>query len=155
MECAGAITLRNFCVGDCDFLAVHHKQGMTADEAVALVDEWNQKSFRGAYFEMFAVVYDNAPVGWISLYSHDEHTISAGMEIVESARRKGFAFSALEQALGYAKALGFNTAVAQVRKNNTASLRLHEKCGYAITGACVTSKGNEAFWLQKILEGTQ
>ena len=147
------ITLRNFRAEDCDFLAAHYAPGMTADDAMTLIGEWNQKSFQGMYFEMFAVVFDGAPVGWISLYAHDAHTISAGMEIIESERRKGFGSAALAQALVYAAQLGYYTAVAQVRKNNAASLRLHEACGFAVTGECVTSKGGDAFWLRKPLGG--
>ena len=156
MDGTGAATLRNFSAGDCDFLAAHYKQSkaVTAREALTLINAWNQKRFRGAYFEMFAVIHDNTPVGWISLYAQDEHTISAGMEIIESARRKGFGCAALARALDYAKQLGYQTAVAQVRKNNAASLGLHEKCGFAITGECFTSRGSKAFLLRKTLEGT-
>ena len=148
------ITLRNFRAGDCDFLGAHYDNVMTADDAMALIDEWNQKRFRGMYFEMFAVVHDAVPAGWISLYAHDARTISAGMEIIESERRKGFGSAALAQALVYATQLGYHTAVAQVRKNNAASLRLHEACGFAVAGECVTSKGGDAFWLRKPLDGT-
>jgi len=146
------ITLRSFCAEDCAFLATYYKRGMTSDEALALIDEWNRKSYQGTYFEMFAIVSDDAPVGWISLYAHSNCTISAGLEIIENARRKGFGYTALVQALLFAKQLGYQTAVAQVRKNNTASLRLHAKCGFIITGECVTTRGNEAVCLQTTLE---
>ena len=145
------ITLRNFNAGDCAFLMAHFKPGMTANESTALMAQWNQKSYQGAYFEMFAIVHDAVPAGWISLYAHGETTISAGMEVIASARQKGLGTAALVQALEYAKTLGYTTAVAQVRKNNAASLRLHEKCGFAITGECVTSRGSAAFWLQREL----
>jgi len=145
------ITLRNFNEGDLEFLMSHYKSGMTTHETAALLAEWNQKSFRGTYFEMFAIIHNAIPTGWISLFAHDKTTISAGMEVIESARGNGLATAALVQALDYAKHLGYTTAVAQIRKNNTASLRLHEKCGFIITGECLTSKGSAAFLLQRKL----
>ena len=145
------LQLRSFNASDCAFLMSHYNPNLTTDESKALIDEWNQKSYQGAYFEMFAIVHGTAPAGWISLYAHDEITISAGMEVIESARGKGLAAAALAQALNHAKMCGYTTATAQVRKNNAASLRLHEKCGFVITGECVTSQGNAAVWLRREL----
>ena len=144
------ITLRNFCADDCGFLAAHFRPGMRKSEAMALVDEWGQKRYRGAYFEMFAIVCDHAPVGWISLYDkHGDSTVGIGFEVIESEQRKGYCYQAVQLAFAYAKSLGYTAVISQVRKNNAASLRLHEKCGFAVTGECVTSRGNEAVWLRK------
>jgi len=146
------ITLRNFKADDCDFLAKHYLPEMATDKAVALIEEWNQRSCRGAYFEMFVIVSGHQPAGWISLYAHNETTISAGLEVIESARQKGLGTAALIQALAYARKLGYTTAIAQVRKNNAASICLHEKCGFSSNGECKTSQGNEAFLFRLELE---
>ena len=113
-----------------------------------LIREWNQKSYQGAYFEMFAVLCGLQPVGRISLYER-EGSISAGPEIIEEYRQKGVGAAALTLALDHAKMLGYAEATAQVRKNNTASIRLHKKCGFTLSGECVTSRGNEAFLFEK------
>jgi len=142
------ITLRNFDAGDCDFLITQYKPGMTESEALALIDEWKQKSYKGSYFEVFAICSDSLLVGWILLYAppHEDSTISAGPEIIEQEQRKGYCYQAMQLVMEYAKTMGYKTATAQVRKNNIPSIRLHEKCGFVVTGECVTSRGNEAFW---------
>ena len=140
------ITLRNFDANDCDFLVAHFRQGMTMGEAMALIAEWKQKSYKGSYFEQFAICGDSLPVGWISLYAPEAPSVGVGFEIIEQERRKGYCYQAVQLVLEYAKTLGYKTAISQVRKNNTPSVRLHEKCGFAVSGECVTSRGNEAFW---------
>ena len=105
-------------------------------------------SYQGAYFEMFAVLCGSQPVGSISLYER-EGSISAGPEIIEAYRQKGIGHEALTLALDHAQRLGYAKATAQIRKNNTASIKLHEKCGFTRSGECVTSRGNEAYLFEK------
>ena len=157
------VTLRNFDAGDCDFLAAHFKKGKAAEEALvpglsateralALVAEWAQKRYKGAYFEQFAICVDARPVGWISLYApYGDFSIGVGFEIIERERRKGYCCQALRLVLEYAKTLGYKTATSQVRKNNTPSIRLHEKCGFAVTGEGVSGRGNACYFYQKDL----
>ena len=113
---------------------------------MALIDEWKQKLYKGSYFEQFAICSDSLPVGWISLYAPGAPSVGVGFEIIEQERRKGYCYQAVQLILEYAKTLGYKTAISQVRKNNIPSIRLHEKCGFAVSGECVTSRGNEAFW---------
>ena len=87
----------------------------------------------------------------IALYEWQEHAISIGPELIEEYRKKGIGYQALLLALDYAKTLGYAKATAQVRKNNAASIKLHEKCGFTRSGECVTSRGNEAYSFDKDL----
>lgn len=140
------VTLRNFDAGDRDFLAAHFGQGMTAEGAMAMIGEWAQKSYKSSYFEQFAICSDSLPVGWISLYApRKDSSVGVGFEVIEQERRKGYCYQAVQQVLEYAKTLGYKTATSQVRKNNTASIRLHEKCGFAVSGECVSARGNAVF----------
>jgi len=143
-----SIALRPFDSGDCAFLIKRFYPCMSEAWAEELICEWNQKSYQGSYFEMFAILCDSQPVGRISLYER-EGAISAGPEIIEEYRQKGVGYAALRLALDHAKNLGYAKATAQVRKNNTASIKLHEKCGFTRSGECVTSRGNEAFLFEK------
>ena len=139
------IALRTFGPDDVSFLMTHYKPGIPKEEAQALIYEWSQKSYNGSYFEMSVILDGTQPVGWISLYAHEKATVSAGMEIIEGQRKKGFAYQALGLALEKARALGYQTANAQVRKHNAASIRLHEKSGYTRCGEGLTSKGGDAY----------
>jgi len=143
------VTLRNFEPGDRDFLATHFRQGMTPDEALALIEEWKQKNYKGNYFEQFAILSDSVPVGWISLYAPDAPVVGVGFEIIARERRKGYCCQAVQLALEHAKTLGYTAAFSQVRKNNIASIKLHEKCGFTATGECLSRSGNEVFLYRK------
>ena len=145
------ITLRNFDAGDCEFLCACFRPGMTAGEAMSLVDEWDQKSYKGSYFEQFAICSDAQPVGWISLYAPNAPTVGVGFEVIEHERRKGYCYQAVALVLEYAKNLGYKTAFSQVRKNNAASIGLHEKCGFAVTGEGVSRHGNAVYLYEKSL----
>jgi len=147
------ITLRNFDAGDCAFLVAYFRPGMTAGEAASLIDEWSQKRYKGSYFEQFAICSDSQPVGWISLYAPEPPVVGVGFEMIEAERRKGYCQQAVALVLEHAKALGYKTAFSQVRKNNTASIGLHAKCGFTVTGECVSARGNEVYFYHKNLEG--
>jgi len=145
--CEGTmITLRNFTPADRDFLAAHFRRDMTLEQADALIAKWAQKRYQGAYFEQFAICRDAVPVGWISLYAPDPPAVGIGFEVIESERRKGYCYQAVLLALERARRLGYKTVVSTVRRDNTASIRLHEKCGFALTGERVNRRGNPSFW---------
>lgn len=144
------ISLRNFDHGDTAFLIEHFYEEMTEQDALALICEWEQKSYKGTYFEMFAILYHENLVGMISLYEHDG-AISAGMEVVAAYRRRGIAYEALALALQRARARGAAKATAQVRKNNIASIKLHEKSGYIRCGECINARGNAVYQYEKTI----
>jgi len=143
--------LRNFDADDCEFLRANFRPGMTTGEAMSLIDEWSQKSYKGSFFEQFAICNDSQPVGWISLYAPEPPTVGVGFGIIEQERRKGYCTQAVALVLEHAKALGYKTAFSQVRKNNTASIGLHKKCGFVVTGEGVSGRGNEVFFYEKDL----
>lgn len=57
----------------------------------------------------------------------------------------------MNQALEYAKRIGFIKAVAQVRKDNSASIALHKKLGFIVCKQYTNKKGNPVFWFEKDL----
>ena len=90
----------------------------------------NNDSFQGKYFEMFAVLNEETIVGSISLFQHSRSVASIGVEIYESYRRSGFAFEAMLLLMEHAKNLGYKIIQDQVRTDNAASIRLHEKLSF-------------------------
>ena len=124
------ITLRNFDKEDIHVLKEFMFQNAETENIISAINQWNGYSFEGKYFEMFAICQDQQVIGTVSLFQHAEGVISAGPEIFAPFRQKGFATKALELALDHARKQGYKIAIAKVKKENTASAKLHEKLGY-------------------------
>ena len=116
-----------------------------------MITQWNTCQYNGRYFEMLAVEADGSIVGYVSLFDQGNRTASEGVEIYLPYRRKGFAFSALKQLGDHAKHLGYDTMTAQIRQDNIASIALHEKLGFAITGSFTNKRGNPVYSLSLAL----
>ncbi|MCR5263335.1 MAG: GNAT family N-acetyltransferase, partial [Clostridiales bacterium] len=106
----------------------------------------------GHWHRFFIVRSDEGVVGTVDLYQHSGYIVSAGPEIFPPFRRRGYAFAALAQAYGYAQEHGFRLAQAQIRADNEASVRLHEKLGFIRSWEHVKNRhGNEVYIYSKIL----
>ena len=73
--------LRKFQPSDQALVALRF--GRSPEEASRLIHEWNTGSYRGRYFEMYAVLHNETVVGTISLCARSQSVISIGPEIVE------------------------------------------------------------------------
>lgn len=145
------IVLRHFNDNDISTLRENVLFKSSDSEIIETIKLWNTFEFNGKYFEMFAVCKDNLIVGTISLYQHDDDTIGIGPEIFYVFRKKGYASIAMKQALEYTKKKGYRIATAQIRKDNTASIKLHEKLGFVLTGETTSRRGNAVFVYLKSL----
>ncbi len=106
----------------------------------------------GRFFEMYAVVDGDAIVGYISLYEHSANVVSIGPEIFPEYKRREYGFSAMEKAINTAAEMGYKIVSQQVRVNNTASRRLHEKSGFETDGYVYKNRhGNEVLIYLKLL----
>ena len=99
-----------------------------------MIDEWNSLVCCGKYFEMFAIVSDDKIAGYVSLYEHSKTVASIGAEVIAEERRKGAASEAISLLMRYASEKRFRIILDQVRRDNTASIRLHEKLGFESDG---------------------
>ena len=79
----------------------------------------------------------------MSLYAHEDGTISDGIEIFPPFRRCGFAARALSLLMAAARAQGYSVMTAQVRTDNAASNALHARAGFVPGEAWINRKGNE------------
>ena len=109
--------------------------------------------YKNGHFSRFFLVYaDGELVGTVSLYQHSGYIVSAGPEIFPQFRRRGYAYEAMRQAYDYAKEHGFLLAQAQIRTDNEASIRLHEKLGFLRSWEDLTNRrGNKVYMYSKIL----
>lgn len=124
------ISLRNFSNDDAESFRQKNNMNISLDEIRALFAKWNEKTYAGKYFEMFAIVKNDEIVGSISLYQHSESIISCGPEVFESYRRQGIGREAMLLAMNLAKNMGYKAVTQQISRSNTASIALHNKLGF-------------------------
>ena len=149
------LSYRNLSEDDCDFILqkwVGHSsifRENCKDELRAKIQDINTKQYDGRYYEMFGLLHDNVLVGTFSFYQREtdipENAVYFGIEVDRENRGKGFATQAVHMAFGIAKEKGFGKIFSQVSTNNTASVKLHEKCGFEIIEKTINSKGNEVY----------
>lgn len=144
------LSLRNFNENDIEILKIMNF-GKSDQEIYDILKKWDSHEFNGKYSELFAVCVDEKIVGYVSLYQHNGYLISAGSEILKEYRRKGYAYEALKQSYEYAKEKGYEIATAQIRKNNIAGIRLHEKLGFILDCEMINRHGNEVYIYIKLL----
>lgn len=116
------------------------------------IGAWSKKEYNGKYFEMLAVRVNDALAGEASLYERSAHIVSCGIEVYPAFRRKGHGAQAYEQLLLLAKGKGYTVAVAQVSKENVASIALHRKMGFeAEEYVYLNQKGENVYYFIKAL----
>ena len=105
---------------------------MPAEAMEKMLAESLAKNHMGKYFELFAVMDDDICVGFVSLYETAPGQISCGPEIKPQYRQQGYGYLAVRAALEQATLMGYTKAIAQIRQDNTASISLHQKLGFAL-----------------------
>lgn len=143
------IAIRDFTPADAPALRALQYPRMSEKEVLQLIAQWLLKLYEGRPFYMLAVVQEDTPVGYVSLWRKEAEAMSYGVEIFAPFRRQGYAYTASLLAFEKAKQEGCNRITSQVRKANAASLALHRKLGFTITGEGVSQRGHEVFFLEK------
>ncbi|MBP3337855.1 MAG: GNAT family N-acetyltransferase [Lachnospiraceae bacterium] len=147
------IKLRNFTNADISLLKKCKYEDETNREIQEKIKLWNSKNVDGKYYEMFAIVDNDMPVGMISLYQHTQSVISCGPEIFEEYRGKGYGTQAVGMAIDVAKKKGYKIVVAQIRKDNEKSIMLHQRLGFELDHEYINKRGNEVgFYIKYIGE---
>jgi len=146
------LDLRNFNENDIDILKKYRYPNEEVESILRKIELWNCKDSDGKYYEMFAIVDDTKIVGMVSLYQHTNSIISCGPEVFEEYQKHGYGSQAVCKALDIAKSMGYKIAVAQIRIDNLASIRLHEKLGFEMDHEYVNKRGNEVYFYIKSIE---
>ena len=138
------ISLRNFTNDDAEVFQQKQRMNVSLDEIKAMFVKWGEKAYAGKYFEMFAVVKDREIVGYISLYQLSKSVVSCGPEVFEAYRKQGIGSEAMLLAMDIAKNKGYKLVSQQIRRNNAASIALHNKLGFETDEYIYKNKkGNE------------
>ena len=120
---------------------------MPEADVKALIAQWETKQYDGRFFELLAIDIDGRIVGYVSLFEQPDGAVSNGVEIYPPFRRNGYAFAALELLICRAKEMGYSSMVSQIRQDNEASLSLHRKLGFSVTGEFVNNRGKSVYSL--------
>ena len=138
------ILLRNFTNNDALTFQQNQKTNISLNEIKEMFAKWEEHTYNGKYFEMFAVVRDGEIVGSISLCQLSKSVISCGPEIFEPYRKQGIAQEAMLLAMDIAKNKGYKLVSQQIERNNVASIMLHNKLGFETDEYTYRNKkGNE------------
>ncbi|MDY4187153.1 MAG: GNAT family N-acetyltransferase [Candidatus Borkfalkiaceae bacterium] len=143
--------LRKFTINDIKVLKKYKYPQKSELEILKLIDEWNRGNASGRYFEMFSIVKGNVLVGDFSLFEYEPYCVSCAVEIFEPFKRNGYAAFAIKTGLELAKNRGYESAVAQVFKNNAEALELFKSCGFEPVGEFINPHGHAVFTLKKFI----
>ena len=145
------LMLKNIADKDIPQLKKYYFKNKSNFEIAEIIKEFQNKEYKGKYFEMFGIYSNDLLVGLVSLYQHNSFSVSAGPEIFEPYRKMGYGYVAMVKAYEIAKSKGFKLASAQIKKDNIASIKLHEKLGFELESELINKKGNEVYVYQKLL----
>ncbi len=139
-----AVFLRRFHPEDAEPVQRLMYPDMTVNEAERLIAEWEKPEFEGRYFEMLAVICGERIAGSASVTGRGKATASLGIELFEDERGKGIASKAMPLLMRLAAEKGYSVILDQVRKDNAASIALHERLGFESDGyVYVNKRGRE------------
>ncbi len=127
-------TLRPFSRNDAEYLQSRYYPDMPVADVGKMIDDWNTCSYQGHYYKMYAILHGKRMAGYVSLLEHSRNVVSIGVEVNENERRNGIALEAVAQVMRHASEKGYHIILDQVRKDNQASIRLHEKLGFESDG---------------------
>ena len=122
-----------------------------SEQMEELIDQWNRGETGGRRFYMLLIESDGMPEGLVSLFERDEG-VSLGISVHPSVQRKGIGTGAVLLAMEFAAGEGWKRLISECREDNTASIALHEKCGFRRTGEKINRKGNRVICWEKAIE---
>ena len=134
--------LKKLSVGDMPFIRDYYGPDVAEEEILEIIRQSDEKSRDGRYFEKFGAWQDDVMIGMVNLYHYADGVITIGPDVLPQFRRMGYGAQILELACAKAKETGYMFADAPINTANAASIRLHEKCGFTLTGERISRHGN-------------
>lgn len=105
----------------------------------------------GKYFKLYLIEDGEATVGVLNVCGHSQSVVSVAPEIKEEFKKREYAYLALSNCFEMLKSQGFALALADIRTDNTASKKLHEKLGFEYVRNYLSMNGNELMHYVKLL----
>ena len=137
------VELKNISAQDYEYVREYWPNDVPYSEIFRMIRESDNKCHEGRYYEVFGIWTTGCMVGMIIMYHYDDGAISIGIDIFNKYRRKGYGTQALKASFDKAKDAGYKLAVAPINIRNIPSMKLHEKCGFALAGKRINRHGNK------------
>ena len=146
----GIITLHEASASDAALLC--EKMNLSEADAEDMIGASKTHTCNGRFFELFVISKEKTIVGTVSLYERSACVVFIGPEIFAEHRRLGYGAEAMRLAMTAARSRGYQIVSQQIRTNNAASLRLHEKLGFETDGYVYQNRNqNDVFLFLKSL----
>ena len=118
-----------------------YQQGMDTNRATFQVkcpawEEWNRSHLANC---RFVAVSEGCVIGWVALSGVSSRCVYAGVAelsvyIDSAAQGKGVGSALLNAQIHAAEQTGYWMLQSGIFEDNTASIRLHERCGFRLVG---------------------
>lgn len=112
---------------DINLLDYSEYKGLNKEKRTELINHSKQEIHDEKFFKFYKFKLNDKVVGFFNVYEHSKSVISIAPNIIEDCRRKGFGAFGLEKVIEKVRILGYKIAMATIREDNIASIKLHEK----------------------------
>ena len=150
--------IRNITAQDYTQVAVIYAAGIATGIATFQTEptdweEWDKSHLKEARIAAFE---NTIMLGWAALTAVSNRCVYAGVAevsiyVAENARGKGIGKLLLLQLIRESEKIGLWTLQSGIFSENTASIRLHEQCGFRIIGTREKIGKRDAVWKDNIL----
>lgn len=135
------ISIRSMNENDWPSVSEIYRQGIETEKATFQSDIPIYKEWDAAHIQKcrFVAVYDGKVVGWTVLSTVSSRCVYGGVAevsiyIAEDYRGKGVGRKLLQHLITESEKAGFWMLQSGIMEDNTASISLHEKCGFRQVG---------------------
>ncbi len=142
-----AVTISPLTEEDLPLLA--YDQNCTPEKLLPMLADSLAQRHENRYYEQFSIRMEGCVVGTVSLYEHEDGTVSEGVEVFPTFRRCGFARQALSLLEDAARKHGYTVLTTQVRTDNAASIALHQGLGFTSGEPWINRRGREVVTFTK------
>ena len=126
-----------------DLPIISYYQHTTVEALAPMLAASQAQTHEGRYYEQFAVRANGCMVGMVSLFEHEDGTVSNGVDVFSPFQRCGFAHQATTLLMDAARSRGYAVMSSQIRTDNAASIALHRKLGFTPGEPWVNRRGRE------------
>lgn len=149
------VELVEITVADVDIFDKTEYSVLSAEKRLELIECSNLGVYSGKFFKFYLIKDGKTPVGVLNVCGVSADVVSVAPEIFLEFRGKGYAFLGLIAAYKKCVSIGFKTASAGIRADNTASRKLHEKLGFDLVKTYKSKSGKEMVYYLKPLKYNQ
>jgi L-amino acid N-acyltransferase YncA len=156
---AGAVSIREAQPRDLDAILAIYNDAIATGTALWIdetVDRPNRERWLAAQqangFPVFIAEVDDVVAGYASYgvwraYSGYRHTVDDSIYLEPTFHGRGIGSTLMAALVAHARAAGFHVMIADIESGNTASIRLHARFGFEVSGVIAEVGTKFGRWL--------